>query len=140
MAKNNNITIENENSVADFINAVEDETKRNDGFKIVGLMQEVTGLKAKMWGTAIVGFGSYHYKSDSGREGDAPLVAFSPRKSSFSLYLSGYDGKVQLLEKLGKYKQSGGCTHIVKLADVDTEVLKQLISGAFEKAKTLHRN
>jgi hypothetical protein len=103
-------------------------------------MQEVTGLKAKMWGTAIVGFGSYHYKSDSGREGDAPLVAFSPRKSSFSLYLSGYDGKVQLLEKLGKYKQSGGCTHIVKLADVDTEVLKQLISGAFEKAKTLHRN
>lgn len=140
MAKNNNITIENENSVDDFINTVEDVTKRNDGFKIIELMQEVTGLKAKMWGTAIVGFGSYRYKSDSGREGDAPLVAFSPRKSSFSLYLSGYDGKVQLLEKLGKYKQSGGCTHIVKLADVDTEVLKQLIDGAFEKAKTLHRN
>jgi hypothetical protein len=139
MAKNTNKTIETEASVSDFINTVEDETKRSDGFKIIELMQEVTGLEAKMWGPAIVGFGSYHYKSEAGREGDAPLVAFSPRKSSFSLYLSGYDGKVQLLEKLGKHKQSGGCTHIVKLADVDTEVLQQLIKGAFEKAKTLHK-
>jgi hypothetical protein len=138
MAKNTNKTTETESSVADFINTITDETKRTDSFKLAELMEEVTTLKAKMWGPAIVGFGSYHYKYESGREGDAPLIAFSPRKSSLTLYLPGFESKEQLLQKLGKHKQSGGCTHIVKLTDVDTAVLKELLSESFKHAETVH--
>jgi hypothetical protein len=139
MAKNTNKTTENEASVADFINTVADETKRADCFKLVKLMETVSSHPAKMWGPAIVGFGSYHYKYESGREGDAPLIAFSPRKTSLTLYLAGFEGKEQLLQQLGKHKQSGGCTHIVKLTDVDIAVLKQLINEAYQHAKTAHR-
>ncbi|MDB5147698.1 MAG: hypothetical protein JWQ57_1718 [Mucilaginibacter sp.] len=138
MAKNTNKTTETESSVADFINTITDETKRADSFKLAELMEEATGLKAKMWGPAIIGFGSYHYKYESGREGDAPLIAFSPRKSSLTLYLVGFDGKEQLLQKLGKHKQSGGCTHIAKLADVDIVVLKELLKEAFKHAEIVH--
>ncbi|MEO3403916.1 DUF1801 domain-containing protein [Mucilaginibacter sp. CAU 1740] len=138
MAKNTNKTTENEASVADFINTVAEETKRADCFTLVELMETASSHPAKMWGPAIVGFGSYHYKYESGREGDAPLIAFSPRKSSLTLYLAGFDGKEQLLQKLGKHKQSGGCTHIVKLSDVDMAVLKQLLRDAFEHAKIVH--
>lgn len=138
MAKNTNKTTENEASVAGFINTVADESKRADCFKLVELMETASSHPAKMWGPAIVGFGSYHYKYDSGREGDAPLIAFSPRKSSLTLYLASFEGKEQLLQKLGKHKQSGGCTHIVKLSDVDMVVLKQLIGEAFEYAKITH--
>ncbi|WP_121811621.1 DUF1801 domain-containing protein [Mucilaginibacter kameinonensis] len=138
MAKNTNKTTENESSVADFINTIADETKRAYSFKLAELMEEASGQKAKMWGPAIVGFGSYHYKYESGREGDAPLIAFSPRKSSLTLYLPSFESKEQLLQKLGKHKQSGGCTHIIKLTDVDAAVLTQLLSESFKHAETTH--
>lgn len=96
MAKNK--TTETSGSVTDFINKVADETKRKDSFRIVEIIEKQTGLKAKMWGTAIVGFGSYHYKYDSGHEGDAPLVGFSPRANAIVLYLaSGFQKKEELL-------------------------------------------
>lgn len=138
MAKNTNKTTETEASVANFIYTIADETQRADSFTLIELMQEASGLPAKMWGPAIVGFGSYHYKYESGREGDAPLIAFSPRKSSLTLYLTGFDNKEQILQKLGRHKQSGGCTHIVKLANVDIAVLKQLIGEAYQHAKVMH--
>ena len=138
MAKNTNKTTETIASVSDFINTITDETKRADSFKLSELMEEASGHKAKMWGPAIIGFGSYHYKYESGREGDAPLIAFSPRKSSLTLYLPGFESKEQLLQKLGKHKQSGGCTHIVKLTNVDNTVLKQLLDESFKHAETTH--
>ncbi|SEO64221.1 protein of unknown function (DU1801) [Mucilaginibacter gossypiicola] len=138
MAKNTNKTTETVASVSDFINTIADETKRADSFKLTELMEEASSHKAKMWGPAIIGFGSYHYKYDSGREGDAPLIAFSPRKSSLTLYLPGFESKEQLLQKLGKHKQSGGCTHIVKLTDVDNTILRQLLNESFKHAETTH--
>lgn len=138
MAKNTNKTTETVASVSDFINTIADETKRADSFRLTELMEEASGHNAKMWGPAIVGFGSYHYKYESGREGDAPLIAFSPRKSSLTLYLPGFESKEHLLQKLGKHKQSGGCTHIVKLTDVDHVVLKQLLKESFKQAEATH--
>ncbi len=128
MAKNTNKTTENELSVADFLNGVADETKRSDSFKIVELMEQQTGLPAKMWGPAIVGFGSYHYKYESGREGDAPMVGFSPRANAITLYLAtGYAGHQGLLAKLGKHTTSKACIYVKKLVDVDLEVLKTMV-------------
>ena len=126
MAKNK--TTENTNSVTDFINTVTDETKRNDCFQIIELMQIQTGFEAKMWGGAIVGFGSYHYKYESGREGDAPLIGFSPRVNAITLYLAGdFDKKEELLKKFGKHKTSKGCIYIKRLVDVDIKLLKEMI-------------
>ncbi|MDT3402889.1 DUF1801 domain-containing protein [Mucilaginibacter terrae] len=130
MAKPNQ-TIENQASVTDFINTVADETKRADSFKLIDLMSNATGLPAKMWGPAIVGFGSYHYKYESGREGDAPRVGFSPRANALTLYLAmDFPRKEQLLAKLGKHKTSVACIYIKKLADVDLEVLKEMIADS----------
>ncbi len=134
MAKNK--TTENENSVTDFINSVEDETKRNDSFRITELMQEQTGLEPKMWGPAIIGFGTYHYVYESGREGDMPIVAFSPRKQSITLYLaSNFPGREALLKKFGKHTTSKACIYIKKLADVDIEILKKMIKASVEYMK-----
>jgi hypothetical protein len=129
MAKNKNKTTENELSVADFLNGVADETKRVDSFKIVELMEEQSGYPAKMWGPAIVGFGSYHYKYDSGHEGDAPLVGFSPRANAISLYLaSDFPGRDELLAKFGKHTVAKACVYVKKLANVDTDVFKTMVS------------
>jgi hypothetical protein len=129
MAKNKNKTTENELSVAEFLNGVADETKRADSFKIVELMEEQSGYPAKMWGPAIVGFGSYHYKYDSGHEGDAPLVGFSPRANAISLYLaSDFPGRDELLAKFGKHTFAKACVYVKKLADVDTDVFKTMVS------------
>ena len=134
MAKNK--TTETTGSVTDFINKVSDETKRNDCLHIIKLMQKQTGFKPKMWGPAIVGFGSYHYKYDSGREGDAPLVAFSPRANAITLYLSSaFDNREELLQKFGKHKTGKGCIYIKKLGDVDQEILKVMVTNSFEHAK-----
>ncbi|WPO78780.1 DUF1801 domain-containing protein [Flavobacterium sp. KACC 22761] len=125
MAKNK--TSETESSVIDFINAVEDETKRNDAFELVKIMQKTTGFEAKMWGPSIIGFGSYHYKYASGHEGDAPLAAFSPRKAAISLYFSlSPENREKLLAKFGKFKPSKGCIYVKKLADIDLDVLKEM--------------
>jgi len=122
-----NKTTETENSVTDFIDQVADETKRKDSFEIIKIMEEATGLPAKMWGPAIVGFGSYHYKYESGREGDAPLVGFSPRKDAISLYFSDFEQRENLLAKFGKHKSAKACVYIKKLVDVDVKVLKEMI-------------
>jgi hypothetical protein len=133
MAKNTNKTTENELSVADFLNGVADETKRADSFKIVDLIEKHTGLPAKMWGPAIVGFGSYHYKYESGREGDAPLFGFSPRANAIALYIStGFSQREELLAKFGKHTTAKGCVYAKKLADVDTEVLKAMVDESMK--------
>jgi hypothetical protein len=137
MAKNK--TTETESSVTDFINAVEDTAKRNDSFELVKIMQKESGFEPKMWGPGIIGFGSYHYKYDSGHEGDAPLVAFSPRKAAISLYCyTTTENKEELLSKLGKHKASKGCIYIKKLTDVDTEILRKMILFSIENLNKLY--
>jgi hypothetical protein len=115
-------------SVAAFIDALTDETKRADAKVLVKLMQSATGEKPKMWGPSIIGFGSYHYKYESGREGDMPLVGFSPRKPAAVLYgVTGFSDAEVLLAKLGKHTTGKGCLYIKKLADVDRKVLQALV-------------
>jgi hypothetical protein len=129
-----NKTIQNDASVQTFLQAVEDEKKRDDAFKILALMEEVTGQPAKMWGASIVGFGSHHYKYESGREGDWMSVGFSPRKANITLYFSSdMESRAELLSKLGKHKTGKGCVYINKLSDVNTDVLKQLIKETVDK-------
>jgi hypothetical protein len=120
MAKNADIkTKVNKASVTAFLNKVESEQKRNDSFELVKIMQQVSKEKPKMWGPSIIGFGSLHYKYESGREGDMPLIAFSPRKQYITLYLlMGNDYEKPLLEKLGKHTTSKVCLYIKKLSDV----------------------
>jgi hypothetical protein len=137
MAKNK--TTETTYNVTHFINTVEDERKRNDAFELLKIIQEVTRFEPKMWGTAIIGFGSYHYKYASGHEGDAPLVGFSPRKDAISVYLySSFENKDILLSKFGKYKTGKGCIYIKKLADIDLEILKQMISTSVNELQKLY--
>src|SRR5258706_653868 len=127
--------------VRDFLNQVEPEQKRLDSFALLEMFQRVTGEKAVMWGSAIVGFGKYHYKSErSTQEGDWMLVGFSPRKQNLTLYIMhGNDKSQELLAKLGKYKTSGGsmggCLYINKLSDVDLKVLATLIEKSFQHMK-----
>jgi len=129
----------NNASVEDFINNVPDETKRTDSLTLLKLFREATGEKPKMWGTSIVGFGQYHYKSERSRqEGDWPLVGFSPRKTSLTLYIMpGFANYKDLLKRLGKHKTSVGCLYINKLADVDINILEKIIKRAFLDMKKL---
>ncbi len=119
----------NDASVLEFLHNVPDEKKRTDSLAILALMEEVTGMEAKMWGPSIVGFGSYHYKYESGREGDMPLIGFSPRKQSLTLYLvmGGYDNYDQLMASLGKHSTSKACLYIKRLSDVNIPTLKELM-------------
>ncbi len=115
-------------SVAQFLNAIENERRRADAKKVAAMMRKATGKRARLWGTSIVGFGSYHYKYDSGREGDAALVGFSPRKQNLAVYIMpGFEPFAALMKKLGKYKTGKSCLYINKLDDVDENVLQQLI-------------
>jgi len=115
-------------SVAAFIDALTDQTSRADAKALVKLMQSATGEKPKMWGPSIIGFGSYHYTYESGREGDAPLIGFSPRKAATVLYGAiGYTDSEALLAKLGKHSTGKGCLYIKKLADVDQKVLEDMV-------------
>lgn len=114
-------------SVSEFLDALDNETRRADCQTLSVLMQEATGSEAKLWGTNIIGFGSYPYKYASGKVGIWMQVAFAPRKPHVTLYLKGITQHTNLLEKLGKHTLSGGCLHIKKLADVDIDVLKELI-------------
>jgi hypothetical protein len=126
-------------SVVDFLNAVADENKRADCFQILNLMERITHEKPKMWGSAIVGFGKYHYKYASGREGDWPITGFSPRKQNLTIYImSGFYNNQDLLKELGKYKTSVGCLYIKKLADVDLKVLEQLIARSLKDLQKLY--
>jgi len=126
-------TTVNNNSVEDFINAVPDVIKKDDSFALLRLFSKITGEKPKMWGTSIIGFGLYHYKSEKSRqEGDWPLTGFSPRKQNLTLYIMlGFDDYTDVLARLGKHKTSKGCLYISKLADVDLAVLGKLIKQSF---------
>ena len=126
-------TQKNEASVEGFLNSVENEKRREDSFVVLDLMKEVTGEKPVMWGTSIVGFGSYHYKYASGREGDWFVVGFSPRKQSMTLYIvDGFGNYDLLLRDLGKYKTGKLCLYINKLEDVDQKVLRELVMQSVE--------
>lgn len=126
-------------SVAAFLETVADPVKRADAQALVKLMQSVTGEEPKMWGPSIVGFGSYHYRYESGREGDAPITGFSPRKAATVLYLMLGTGESEaLLAKLGKHETSKGCLYIKKLADVDGKVLEALVTQSVAAARERH--
>ncbi len=121
-------TKQNKASVSAFLQSIEDPQKRKDAKAVAKMMREATGAKAKMWGTNIVGYGNYHYKYASGREGDWFLSGFSPRKQALTLYImSGFQGQDALLKKLGKFKTGKACLYIKKLEDVDLAVLRKLI-------------
>lgn len=130
-------TLKNDANVENFINAVPNDTRRKDGFTLLELFKRATGQKPVMWGSSIVGFGEYHYKSErSQQEGDWPLAAFSPRKQNLTLYIMpGFVDFSELLGKLGKHKTSVGCLYINKLADVDMGVLEQLVKKSYEDSK-----
>ena len=119
----------NDKSVEQFLQALDDEQKQADSFQILEWMEEITGEAPEIWGDSIVGFGSYHYKYESGREGDWFLTGFSPRKKQLSLYImSGFSRYDELLGQLGKHKTGKSCLYIKRLADVDPSVLQKLIS------------
>lgn len=121
--------------VAEFINTFADtEQKKKDSYELLSFMKEVTGFDPKMWGPSIIGFGSYHYKSDRSRqEGDWPLVGFSPRKAAISLYVySGGELQNDLLKDLGKFKMGKACIYIKKFSDIDKEILKKMINSSID--------
>lgn len=133
-------TAPNGGDVTTFLSSVEDETKRDDCYAILEMMQEITGEPPKMWGGTIVGFGSYNYKYESGRTGTWFLTGFSPRKQNLTMYLmpgaASLDG---LFEGLGKYKTGKGCLYIKSLDQIDSVVLKKLIRGSVDKLKELYK-
>ncbi len=124
-------------SVSAFIDAIADATQRSDAKALVKLMQSASGEKAAMWGPSIIGFGSYHYRYDSGREGDMPLVGFSPRKAATVLYNVAGEGDARLT-KLGKHTTGKGCLYIKRLADVDVDVLERLLRESVAARRASH--
>ena len=137
MAKNK--TTETLKSVTDFVNAMADEIKRKDSFRIIELMKSQTGLEPKMWGPSFIGFGNYHYKYASGREGDMPLVGFSPRKPAIVFYLSGnFEKRDELLKNFGKHKTNKGCIYVKKLDDINIEILKKMIAASVKHVQSVY--
>ncbi len=127
----------NDASVEDFINSVEDKNKRDFAFTIIEMMKKITKDEPKMWGDNIIGFGSYHYKYKSGREGDWMLTGFSPRKLNMTLYImSGFSKYEELLQKMGKFKIGKSCLYIKRKEDVDMKILKQLITESVKYMRT----
>lgn len=125
--------------VVEFINSFADtEQKRKDSFELLKLMQDFTGFEPRMWGPTMIGFGSYHYKSERSRqEGDWMLVGFSPRKAAISLYVySGQPEQEALLQGLGKFKMGKGCIYVKKLSDIDLEVLRKIMKATIEYLQT----
>ncbi len=118
-------------SVATFVRAIADAGKRSDAEALIAMITELTSEKPVMWGPSIVGFGTRHYKYDSGREGDSPVVAFSPRQAALVLYgLIGASGSGALLEKLGKYTTGKGCLYVKRLVDIDQAILRSMVREA----------
>ncbi len=127
-----NKTIPNSASVTEFLDKLSSAQKKEDAYVLLNLMKDITGEVPVMWGPAIIGFGSYHYKYDSGREGDMFLAGFSPRAKNFSLYImAGFDRYEELMKKLGKYSTGKTCLYIKRLSDVNIDVLKELITASF---------
>lgn len=133
-------TQKNDASVEEFLNGVEDEGKREDSFAILNLMKEVTGDEPAMWGSSIVGFGSYHFKYASGREGDWFKTGFSPRKQSLTLYImDGFSQYDEILSRLGKYTTGKSCLYVKKLEDIDIPTLKELVERSVEHVSESNR-
>lgn len=137
MAKNK--TTATNSSVTEFVNNVGNEVKRSDSFKLIEIFKSITGFEPKMWGPTIIGFGSYHYKYESGHEGDAPLAGFSPRKDSLVLYFaSEYENREVLLSRLGKHKSSKACVYVKKLSDIDIKVLETMTINSMAYVRELY--
>lgn len=137
MAKNK--TTGTDQSVMEFIGKVENEVKRNDSFKLVEVFKSITGAEPKMWGPTIIGFGSYHYKYESGHEGDAPMAGFSPRKDAIVLYVAtDFEDREELLSRLGKHKSSKSCVYVKKLDDIDRNIMEQMITNSIAYIKGLY--
>ena len=137
MAKNK--TTETNSSVTEFVNKVENEVKRNDSFKLIEIFKSITGFEPKMWGPTIIGFGNYHYKYQSGHEGDAPLAGFSPRKDSLVLYFAPeFENREVLLSQLGKHRSSKSCVYVKKLGDIDIKILEIMIVNSMTYATKLY--
>ena len=125
-------------SVTEFMNSIADPLQKADARKVAAIMRQVTGKRATMWGASIVGYGTYHYKYASGREGDFMLTGFSPRKQALTVYIMAGFGKYDaLMKKLGKYKTGKSCLYIKRLSDIDEKVLKRLIE---ESVKYMRKN
>ena len=140
MAKYQAKTTENSGSVAAFIKAIPDTQRQADAKIIADIMEKESGFPAKMWGPAIIGFGSYHYVYETGHEGDAPLIGFSPRKTEFALYLStAFDKREEMLEKFGKHKASKACLYIKKIADIDLAVFKKMVAASLKHSKAKYK-
>lgn len=123
-------------SVKEFLNQIPDEERRADCVAVAKIMEEVTGEKPKMWGPSIVGFGTYHYKYASGREGDWMVTGFSPRKKDLTLYIMmGFDKHPELMEQLGKHSTGKSCLYIKRLSDIHIPTLKKLIRGSVKELK-----
>ena len=133
-----NKTKQNNQSVDTFLKSIPDERKRKDSFIILEMMKKATKEEPMMWGDSIVGFGKYHYKYESGREGDWFLTGFSPRKQNLTLYsMYGFEKNADLMQKLGKYKTGKGCLYINRLEDINLSVLSQLVARwAKEQSKS----
>lgn len=128
-------------SVTEFLTQLDDPQKRADSKVLVEMMTRVTGQKPKMWHPGIVGFGEYHYQYASGREGDSPLAAFSPRKTEFSIYLDNDDSdqRTELLSQLGKHRMGKGCLYVKRLDQVDLDVLEKLVANSMKTALAAYR-
>jgi len=134
-----NQTVETKESVNDFIMKITDEKKRKDFSVIVDLISAKSGYEPKMWGPGIVGFGKYHYKYESGREGNAPLLGIAPRANSITLYFgTKFENSEELYSKFGKYKLNGGCVQIKKLEDIDTDVMIKMALNSIEHTRKLY--
>lgn len=133
MAKNSNKTQVTDSDVRAFLSSVGDPKRRDDSFIILSMMEQVTGHSPKMWGTSIVGFDTYHYKYESGREGDFFKVGFSPRKQNLTVYImTGFKRYAELMARLGKHSTGKSCLYIKRLEDVDMGVLKELITESYK--------
>ncbi len=129
MAKNK--TTETNDSVAAYLATIKDEKRRTDFSTVIEMLKKLSGFEPKMWGTAIVGFGSYHYKYDTGREGDAALLSIACRSNAITFYLgTEFEKREELIAKLGKHKTSGGCIHVQQLADINTDILLKMTKNS----------
>jgi len=136
-----NKTKETDLSVKDFLNSLKDEKQKADAQKLVNLIEEISGFPPKMWGSSIIGFGSYHYKYESGRTGDSPLIGFSPRASAISLYLSAnFEDRESLHQQLGNHKSGKGCLYIKSLADINLSILEKMILNHIKHIKELYHD
>lgn len=128
-------------SVARFLDSIEDNKRQQDACRVLTIMKELTKAEPKMWGPSIVGFGTYHYKYDSGREGDWFVTGFSPRKQALTLYImAGFSQYDALMSKLGKYKTGKSCLYVKKLEDINEEVLRELIRQSVEYMTVKYKN